>query len=215
MDDATVIWDDEPGGNVEHVAEHGLTPDEVDEVLLGTSVPIDRSRSSGRPCKFGWTSTGKHIIVVWDDVSDDPPVVYPVTAYEVEPNWGGVMATNPTSRPRPVLTPEQQAKLDVIRAEAKVIQELGTEGPPLDVDLTPSAPFYAELRAFVAQLRAAREAAGLTLAQVAKQTGLAEETLSRLETGAATNPTWQTLGRVAAAVGVRPRLTAEPTAGRA
>ena len=35
--DATVIWDDQPGGNVEHVEEHGLTPDEVDEVLLDDS----------------------------------------------------------------------------------------------------------------------------------------------------------------------------------
>ena len=86
MDDATVIWDDEPGGNVEHVAEHGLTPDEAAEVLLAPLIPVDRSRSSGRPCKFGRTSTGKHIIVVWDEVSDDPPMIYPVTAYEVEPN---------------------------------------------------------------------------------------------------------------------------------
>lgn len=120
------------------------------------------------------------------------------------------MATNPTSRPRPVLTPEQQAKLDAIRAEAKVSRELWIEGPPFDVDSTSAAPFYAELRAFVAQLKAAREAAGLTLAQVAKQTGLAEESLSRLESGSATNPTWQTLGRFAAAVGVGIRLTAEP-----
>jgi hypothetical protein len=32
--DVTVIWDDEPSGNVDHIAEHGLTPDEVDEVLI-------------------------------------------------------------------------------------------------------------------------------------------------------------------------------------
>ena len=31
--DVQITWDDEPGGNVDHVAEHGLTPDEVDEVL--------------------------------------------------------------------------------------------------------------------------------------------------------------------------------------
>ena len=37
--DATIIWDDEPGENVEHVAEHGLTPDEVDEILLDDSIP--------------------------------------------------------------------------------------------------------------------------------------------------------------------------------
>jgi hypothetical protein len=33
--------------------------------------------------KFGWTDTGRHIIVVWEVVDDDPMTVYPVTAYEV------------------------------------------------------------------------------------------------------------------------------------
>jgi hypothetical protein len=81
----TVIWDDQPGGNVEHIALNGLTPDEVDEVLLDDSIPTGRTRSTGRPCKFGWTSTGKHIIVVWDVVNDDPLIIVPVTAYEVPP----------------------------------------------------------------------------------------------------------------------------------
>lgn len=83
----TVIWDDadDPDGNTAHVAEHGLTPDEVDEVLLDESLPIVSSRSSGRPGRFGWTSTGKHIVVFWDDVSDDPKIIYPATAYEVPP----------------------------------------------------------------------------------------------------------------------------------
>ena len=83
----TVIWDDQPGGNVEHMASNGLTPDEVDEVLLDNSIPIDQSRSTGRPCKFGWTSRGRHIIVIWDEVSDDPLIIVPVTAYEVPPGW--------------------------------------------------------------------------------------------------------------------------------
>jgi len=81
--DATVIWDDEPGGNVEHVAENGLTPDEVDEVLLDDTIPTAHSASTGRPCKFGYTSTGKHIIVIWDELDEDPRMIYPVTAYEV------------------------------------------------------------------------------------------------------------------------------------
>ena len=81
----TVIWDDQPGGNVDHIAVNGLTPDEVDEILLDDSIPIGRSRSTGRPCKFGWTSTGKYIFVVWDVVSDDPLAIVPVTAYEVTP----------------------------------------------------------------------------------------------------------------------------------
>jgi len=49
----------------------------------GTSIPTASSGSTGRPCKFGYTSTGKHIIVVWDEVNDDPRMIYPVTAYEV------------------------------------------------------------------------------------------------------------------------------------
>jgi hypothetical protein len=80
-----VIWDDDPGGNVEHIALNGLTPDEVDSVLLDPTIPIRASRSTGRPCKFGWTNTGKHIFVVWNVENDDPHVIYPVTAYEVQP----------------------------------------------------------------------------------------------------------------------------------
>jgi hypothetical protein len=48
----------------------------------------------------------------------------------------------------------------------------------------------------------------LTLATVAETTGLAVETLCRLETGALTNPTWKTLGLYAAAVGRRLELKA-------
>lgn len=83
----TVIWDDadDPDGNTAHVAEHGLTPDEVDEVLLDETIPATTSRSTGRPGRFGWTSTGKHIVVFWDPVSDDPRIIYPVTAYDVPP----------------------------------------------------------------------------------------------------------------------------------
>jgi len=107
------------------------------------------------------------------------------------------------------LSPEQRKRFEEVKAKAKADLEMGLLGPPADVDMTDAAPFYFELRAFVAALKAAREAAGLTLAQVAQTTGLAAETLSRLETGTVTNPTWQTLGRYAAAVGRRVRLTAE------
>jgi len=51
----------------------------------------------------------------------------------------------------------------------------------------------------------------MTLADVCSKTVLALETLSWLETGSATNPTWQTLGTIAVAVGCRLTLTASPS----
>jgi hypothetical protein len=41
------------------------------------------SRSSGRPVKFGWTNSGKHILVAYEVEYEDPLVIYVVTAYEV------------------------------------------------------------------------------------------------------------------------------------
>jgi DNA-binding XRE family transcriptional regulator len=82
-------------------------------------------------------------------------------------------------------------------------------------ELADAAPFYLVLRDFICQLKAAREAAGLTLADVSARTGMAMESLSRLETGAQTNPTWKTLGAYAAALGCRPRLTVEGSADAA
>ena len=85
--DETIIWDldDEPDGNVQHIAEHGVTVDEVEEVLHDSRSRVGRSRRSGRPQTFGWTSTDKFITVTWEEVSDDPRMIYPVTAYEVPP----------------------------------------------------------------------------------------------------------------------------------
>jgi ribosome-binding protein aMBF1 (putative translation factor) len=72
-----------------------------------------------------------------------------------------------------------------------------------------AAPFYFVLREYIQQLKEAREAAGLTLADIATRTGMAVESLSRLETGAQTNPTWKTLGLYANALARRPRLLLE------
>ena len=78
----SVIWDldDDPEGNVEHCAEHGVTKEEVEEVL-DSATDQDISRSSGRPVVFGDTSAGRHLMVVYDEIDAD--TVYPVTAYEV------------------------------------------------------------------------------------------------------------------------------------
>jgi uncharacterized DUF497 family protein len=78
-----VIWDlpDDPDGNVAHIAQHGLTPADVEHVL---NRPGRRStsRSSKRPMIFGRTRSGEEIVVVYDEISDG--VVYPITAYLVE-----------------------------------------------------------------------------------------------------------------------------------
>lgn len=76
-----IIWNEEPGGNVAHIAEHGLTPDDVEEVIFNP-VDVDVSRSSGLPIVFGFTPEGRYILVVYEQL--DEVTVYPVTAYEVE-----------------------------------------------------------------------------------------------------------------------------------
>jgi len=77
-----------------------------------------------------------------------------------------------------------------------------------------AAPFYLVLRNYIRHLKEAREAAGVTLAELSARTNLAVETLSRLETGALTNPTWKTLATYAAALGLQPRLVLEATTAR-
>jgi uncharacterized DUF497 family protein len=87
MIDAEIVWDleDDPDGNVQHIAEHGLSIDEVESVLLERKNQFVFSRESGRRITFGWTDSGLHIAVVWEVVNDDPKMIRVVTAYEVEP----------------------------------------------------------------------------------------------------------------------------------
>jgi uncharacterized DUF497 family protein len=77
-----VIWDDDDrlDGNVRHIAEHGLTIDDV-EFVLENPTREGMSVSTGRPCCLGYTPDGEFIIVVYDQV--DTETIYPVTAYEV------------------------------------------------------------------------------------------------------------------------------------
>ena len=77
-----IIWDDEDAleGNVRHVAEHGLTIEDVEHVLENPTEE-GTSSSTGRACCFGYTPAGDFIIVIYEQVDED--TVYPVTAYEV------------------------------------------------------------------------------------------------------------------------------------
>ena len=87
--DGGIVFEDDPDGNVQHIAEHGVTVDEAEAVLRDPRSGSGRSRRSGRPQVFGWTPTGKFLTVIWEEVSDDPRMIYPVTAYEVPPPKGG------------------------------------------------------------------------------------------------------------------------------
>jgi hypothetical protein len=75
-----IIWNDEAGGNVEHIEEHGLTVADIEHVLDHYS-SRSLSASSGLPCVFGLTPDGIYIVVIFEEVDGD--TVYPVTAYEV------------------------------------------------------------------------------------------------------------------------------------
>ena len=84
MNDVLFIWDleDDPEGNVQHIAQHGLTMAEVESVFRDPSNRTEVSRSSELPITFGTTYTGRYIVVVWEEIESDPLRVRPITAYE-------------------------------------------------------------------------------------------------------------------------------------
>ena len=67
MDIEHVFWDtdDEPDGNVQHVAQHGLTKEDVEDVFFGVH-ELDTSRSSGRPIALGFNAAGEYICVAFE-----------------------------------------------------------------------------------------------------------------------------------------------------
>lgn len=71
------IWTDDI---VVHIAEHGITPDDFERVVLH---PVSKglSRSTGLPVTWGHTEDGRYIMVVYERI--DSMTVLPVTAYEV------------------------------------------------------------------------------------------------------------------------------------
>jgi hypothetical protein len=74
------VWNDEL---IEYIGQHGVTPDEFEEVVLNAK-RVQRSRSSNHPIVFGPTSTGKFLACVFEYTGPDRTEVLPVTAYEVD-----------------------------------------------------------------------------------------------------------------------------------
>lgn len=83
MPSIDIVWDlpDDPYGNVQHIAEHGLIPLDV-EHAMNHPTRLSRSRSSGLPIVFGRIPSGKVIAVIYEEINDNS--IYPITAYEVE-----------------------------------------------------------------------------------------------------------------------------------
>lgn len=99
-------------------------------------------------------------------------------------------------RDRP-LTPEEAAKYKAIR------EKVAAELPELVARHDERTASLDRLDEVVRQLKATREAKGLSLAEMTERTGMDSSALSKLESGQRPNPTVETLVRYAEAVGKR------------
>jgi uncharacterized DUF497 family protein len=75
------IWINGPDGNVEHLAQHGVSPQEAEQVVRHP-IATDKSASTGRPIAFGFARSGRKLAVVYEKI--DSITVYVITAYDVE-----------------------------------------------------------------------------------------------------------------------------------
>jgi DNA-binding XRE family transcriptional regulator len=95
------------------------------------------------------------------------------------------------------LTPEEAAKYKTVR------EQVAEELPDLIARHQERIAALEQLEGLFAQLKAAREEKGLSLADLTELTGMDRSALSKLETGQRPNPTIDTLVRYAEAVGKR------------
>jgi len=99
------------------------------------------------------------------------------------------------------LTPDEAAKYKAVR------EQVAGELPELIARHHERMTTLDQLQDVLAQLKAAREAKGLSLADLTELTGMDRSALSKLETGQRANPTVETLVRYAEAVGKRLRVS--------
>ena len=95
------------------------------------------------------------------------------------------------------ITPAEAGKYKAIR------EQVSEELPDLVTRHLERVKTIDQLQAVLSALKTAREAKGLSLAQVMELTGMDSSSLSKLETGQRANPTVETLVRYAEAVGKR------------
>ncbi len=82
MEFTRILWDEEedPDGNVYHIADHDLTIEDVEYVLTHPSSE-GVSRSTRLPVVWGYATDDRYIIVVYEEIDEE--TIRVITAYEV------------------------------------------------------------------------------------------------------------------------------------
>jgi len=70
----------DPETDLPHIYEHGVTEDEVNEVLLGRGEDLPAKR--GSRMKLGQTQAGRYLQVIYVP-DEDPDSLFVITAYEL------------------------------------------------------------------------------------------------------------------------------------
>jgi DNA-binding Xre family transcriptional regulator len=108
-------------------------------------------------------------------------------------------------------TPEAQAEIEQVRrqfADHPSREELIRRGD-IDPERTLTGDGRLALIQALAELKRVRAERGLSLTDLADRSGIDRAAISRLESGKNPNPTFETVARYAAAVGVRVRIVVE------
>lgn len=171
MDFLSIIWDeaDDPDGNVQHIADHDLTIDDVEAVLCDP-VSEGTSRSSGSPVAWGYTDDDRYIIVVYEQPHDDV-----ISSRHRLRSPGDMKGANMAKRKlnRVVrsgkITPDEAARDNEIR------EKIQSEFPPATT--SPASGALTE------SLRSAIEHNERSVYQIAKDAGVSQIMISRFLSG--------------------------------
>lgn len=195
-----VIWDldDDPEGNAAHIAEHGVTKEEVQEVLqTKTTRRMPVHRAAGRLPLAGpvrasiWRGCGKRLATIpgWSTRSRLTKRLH---------GQGETMAKSVQHKTE--RSPEEVARLRELRdryqREKPSIADLEAQGAQFT-----TLGEVVLLRCLADDLRQERERQGLTREQLAERLNMSSEKLGGIETGAVAQLTLGVLARIAHALG--------------
>ncbi len=160
-----VLWDPTPGGNVDHIAEHDLTMDDVEHVLENyTSTGV--SRSAGRAC----SATRLMVATFWWPTTRSMKIRScrpPHTKCLNHECGRKQMAKKKLKRVVRPFTAEERERL------AKIREGAANDFPPSRTGRRPAAA------GIPAKLRAAREAKGWSWYAAAQAAGISNQSTVR------------------------------------